>query len=121
MSGHHIALTFLACCCLAKSVSCWSAEPTSASEPSPIPYSTVDEALKALHSKPGVVFHDEGGWIVAMDSEAGTGWLITPPSHPAYPSIVRRKIVNGPAGADMVTSVRCFAAQQVCDKFFGNK
>jgi len=98
-----------------------SAEASLSAEPGPIAYATIEDALKDLHSKSGVTFRDERGWIVAEDLEASTVWLLTPPGHPAYPSIVRRMIVNGPNGAYMNTDVRCLANQETCDKFFANR
>ena len=84
-----------------------------------IPYSSLEEALKDLHSKPGVAFRNEGGWIVAYDSVAIVSWLLTPKGHPAYPSIVKRYIVNRADGASMATETRCFASKATCDKYFG--
>src|SRR5262252_3825087 len=76
-----------------------------------IPYSSLEEALKDLHSKPSVSFRNEGGWIVAYDSVTLVGWLLTPKGHPAYPSIVKRHVVNRPDGARMATEIRCFASK----------
>jgi len=84
-----------------------------------IPYDSLDEAMKALKAKPKVEFRNEGGWIVAYDPETIASWLLTPPGHPAYPSIVKRHVVNTASGAYMATDVRCFASKAVCDKFFG--
>ena len=86
-----------------------------------IPYSSLDEATKALHSKSGVTFRNEGGWIVAYDPKEIVSWLLTPKGHPAYPSIVKRHIVNSAAGAEMATEIRCFADKVTCDKYFGGK
>jgi hypothetical protein len=106
------------------SVSAGGAEP----KPSPqapvgeeIAYATLEEATKALHAKPNVTFRNEAGWIVAYDDAAIVSWLLTPPGHPAYPSIVKRHIVNSAAGAEMATAIRCFATKVVCDKYFGGK
>src|SRR6185436_16037405 len=76
-----------------------------------IPYSSLDEALKDLRAKPSVSFRNEGGWIVAYDSVTLVGWLLTPEGHPAYPSIVKRHIVNSAEGASMATQIRCFASK----------
>lgn len=84
-----------------------------------IPYSSLDEALKDLRSKPSVEFRNEGGWLVAYDSVAIVSWLLTPEGHPAYPSIVKRHIVNRADGASMATEIRCFASKATCDKYFG--
>jgi hypothetical protein len=81
----------------------------------------LEEALKDLRAKPGVTFRKQDGWIVAEEASAFTVWLITPPGHPAYPSMVKRTLVNGPDGAYFDTAVRCLASQDACDKFFGGK
>ena len=86
-----------------------------------IPYSSLEEALKDLHSKPNVAFRNEGGWIVAYASVAIVSWLLTPKGHPAYPSIVKRHIVNRSDSASMATEIRCFASKAACDKYFGGK
>ena len=101
--------------------SLWSAEPHLSSDPGPITYLTLEDALKDLHAKAAVTFRNQNGWIVAEDSAAFTVWLITPPGHPAYPSIVRRMIINKSTGAYMDTAVQCLASKETCDKFFGNK
>jgi hypothetical protein len=108
-------VTLLAAC----SVSVALGQVANAPPDSSIPYSTLDEALKALREKPGVTFRDQDGWVVAEDMQAPAVWLFTPPGHPAYPSMVRRRIVNGPDGASFETSVRCLASKDVCDMFFG--
>jgi hypothetical protein len=84
-----------------------------------IEYSTIDEAIEALRAKPGVTFRDQEGWSVAEDLEGLTVWLFTPPGHPAYPSMVKRTIVNRVDGAHFETAIRCFASKAVCDKYFG--
>jgi hypothetical protein len=88
---------------------------------SDIPYSSLEEATAALKAKKGVTFRTQDGWVVAEDLDAFTVWLLTPPNHPAYPSVVKRTIVNGADGASMQTRIRCFASQETCDKFFGGK
>jgi hypothetical protein len=103
------------------STSATAADPPKTSEPGSIEYATVDEALKALHAKKGVTFRNQNGWLVAEDSVALTTWLFTPSDHPAYPSMVRRRIINKADGAYMDTQIRCLASQETCDKFFGGK
>ncbi len=103
------------------SVVAQSAEPNQHPEESSIAYATLDEAIKALRAKPGVTFRNQNGWLVAEDLQAHTVWLFTPPGHPAYPSMVKRTLVNGPDGASFVTDVRCLASKDICDKYFGSK
>ena len=98
--------------------SVFAAEPVPSGE-SGIEYSTLEEALSSLHAKAGVTFKNQGGWLVANDGTVG--WLFTPPGHPAYPTMIKRHIVNGPDGAHMVTDIRCQASKAVCDRYFGDK
>jgi len=97
------------------------AEPPQLAVDAPITYASVDEALKALRAKPGVTFRSQDGWMVAEDQDALTSWLITPPGHPAYPSLIRRALINKADGAYMDTKIRCFASKDVCDRYFGGK
>jgi hypothetical protein len=98
-----------------------AAESKADADPGPIPYATLAEAEKALRAKPGVKFRNEGGWLVAEDLDAFTVWLLTPVGHPAYPSIVRRALINTADGAHLDTAVRCLASKEVCDKAFGGQ
>jgi len=97
------------------------AEAPESSDANSIGYASVEEALKALKAKPGVTFRTQDGWVVAEDMAVFTTWLFTPFGHPAYPSMVKRAVVNKADGAHMQTSVRCFASKEVCDNFFGSK
>jgi hypothetical protein len=94
------------------------AEPAQASDPSAIEYTSFEQAINALHAKPGVKFHDEDSWVVAEDLQALTVWLLTLPGNPAYPSIMKRAMFKSADAADVETHVRCFASKEVCDKYF---
>lgn len=97
------------------------AEPTQQPEGATISYATLDESIKALRAKPDVTFRSQDGWMVAEDTQAHTVWLFTPPGHPAYPSMVKRTLVNKSEGAYFDTNVRCLASKDMCDKYFGGK
>ena len=97
------------------------AVPAENPEAEAIPYASLEEAMSALRAQPSVTFRHEGAWTIAEDKRAAVVWLLTPVGHPAYPSIVRRSIVNSAQGAHMQTDVRCFASQSVCDKYFGGE
>jgi hypothetical protein len=112
-----VAVLFLAS---AQAIAADSDPPKHAPSHEEIPYASLDEALKALRAKPDVTFRSEGGWTVAYDSEQIVSWLLTPIGHAAYPSIVKRHIVNTAGGAEMATDIRCFATKVVCDKYFGS-
>ena len=95
--------------------------PPNAKQSTDIPYASLEEATSSLRTKKGVTFKSQEGWTVAEDLEAFTVWLLTPTGHPAYPSIVRRTLINGPDGAYMDTNIRCVASKETCDKFCGGK
>jgi len=92
------------------------AQPAASTE---IGFSSLEEATQALRARPGVTFRNQAGWVVAEEAQSSTVWLLTPPGHPAYPSIVKRTLVNSVNGAYFETSIRCFATQDACDKYFG--
>jgi hypothetical protein len=98
-----------------------AADPPAPSYKADIEYSTLEEALASLRAKAGVTFKNEDGWLVANDSSAIVIWLFTPPGHPAYPSMIKRHIVNTPDGAYMNTAIRCLASKAVCDRYFSDK
>lgn len=94
-----------------------------AGQPTPLPeagentigFASVEAALAALHARPDVTWSTRDGWLVAMDPRGPTTWSFPPKGHPAYPSAVKRTIVNGPDGADVNTDVHCEASKAACD------
>lgn len=80
-----------------------------------IEYPNVAAALAGLHAKKGVVFRNENGWTVAEDAAAYTIWSFPPVGHPAYPSAVKRQVVQEHGGSSMQMTVHCEAAKQACD------
>jgi hypothetical protein len=79
-------------------------------------YPTVAAALAGLHAKPGVVFSVRNGWTVATDDGGSTLWSFPPPGHPAYPSAVKRRIVQtADGGWSIGMAVQCGGTKQACD------
>jgi hypothetical protein len=86
-----------------------------------IGYPSVAAALKDLHSKPEVIFREEGGWIIAEDRSHYTLWSFATEGDPAYPSAVKRTAVQGSGGSvTMNMNVLCEAKQDACDKMVAN-
>ena len=82
-----------------------------------IGYPSVAAALKDLHSKPEVIFREEGGWIIAEDRSHYTLWSFATESDPAYPSAVKRTAVQEAGGSvTMNMNILCEAKQDACDK-----
>jgi hypothetical protein len=86
-----------------------------------IGYPSVAAALADLHSKPEVIFREEGGWIIAEDRSHYTLWSFATEGDPAYPSAVKRTAVQEAGGnVTMNMTVLCEATQDACDKMVAN-
>jgi len=86
-----------------------------------IGYPSVAAALKDLHSKPEVIFREEGGWIIAEDRSHYTLWSFATEGDPAYPSAVKRTAVQESGGSvTMNMNILCEAIQDACDKLVAN-
>jgi hypothetical protein len=94
-----------------------AAEPTTPlpETDSSVGYDTVDAALIALRSKPGIVFTTENGWLIATDEAAYTIWSFAPKGYPAYPAVVKRQVTAQTVGSQIEMSVLCEASKQACD------
>jgi hypothetical protein len=83
---------------------------------STIGYPTVEAALTDLHSHADVEFREEHGWTTASDKSHNTVWSFPPVGNPAYPSAVKRMVVQDGKGVSMKMDVLCQASQNACDK-----
>jgi hypothetical protein len=82
-----------------------------------IGYPSVAAALADLHSKPEVIFREEGGYIIADDRSHYTLWSFATEGDPAYPSAVKRTALQEPGGnVTMSMNILCEATQSACDK-----
>ena len=82
---------------------------------STVGYPTVAAALQDLRSRPGVVISEQHGWTVADDEISKTLWSFPPLGNPAYPSAVKRQIVDANGGVTLQMSVLCEAGKAACD------
>jgi hypothetical protein len=86
-----------------------------------IGYPSVAAALADLHSKPEVLFREEGGWIIAEDRSHYTLWSFATEGDPAYPSAVKRTAVQETGGSvTMNMNILCESTQDACDKMVAN-
>jgi hypothetical protein len=86
-----------------------------------IGYPSVAAALADLHSKPEVLFREEGGWIIAEDRSHYTLWSFATEGDPAYPSAVKRTVVQESGGSvTMNMNILCESTQEACDKVVAN-
>lgn len=78
-------------------------------------YPSPQAAEKALRLKPDVALREENGWLVVTDRQEHTIWSIALKENPAYPTAVKRTVVetNGSVGMDM--KVQCGASKDTCD------
>jgi hypothetical protein len=86
-----------------------------------IGYPSVAAALADLHSKPEVLFREEGGWIIAEDRSHYTLWSFATEGDPAYPSAVKRTAVQAAGGSvTMNMNILCESTPDACDKLAAN-
>ena len=76
------------------------------------------EELEQLKSRPDARFREQQGWtIVTVDNpEERAIWSFTPKSHPAYPSVVKREVVEEGGEIRVRTTVICRSTKPVCDQ-----
>jgi hypothetical protein len=80
-----------------------------------IGYPSVEAALEALRQKPGVTFRTENGWLIAEDENARTIWSFAPRGHPAYPTAVKRTVVDKNGATAIQMDILCEADKEACD------
>lgn len=78
-------------------------------------YSSTEEAIAALKQKPSAEFRTERGWTVISIKDEHTGWSFPPPDHPAYPSAIKREVVEKDGTVYLETRVSCGASKSACD------
>jgi hypothetical protein len=93
-----------------------------AAQPTPLPesdesigYESVADALEALSSDPRVQWSKENGWPIATDEGRRSIWSFAPPSYPAYPAVVLRRVTPKGSGSAIEMSVLCEASKAACD------
>jgi len=86
------------------------------SNSSSIGYASVAAAPADLHSKPEVNFSIQNGWTIAEDRSHSSFWSFPPEGDPAYPSAVKRIVVQTGAGINLEMKVLCQSTQTACDK-----
>jgi hypothetical protein len=79
-------------------------------------YATVAIALEALRAKSGVKISDLSGWTVIEDRSTLSLWSFTPPSHPAHPAAIHRKVIQEGNNIFVKMHVLCEAPKPACDK-----
>jgi len=82
---------------------------------SSVGYPTVAATLQGLHSSAGVTFSSQGGWTVAVDTATSTIWSFAPAGDPAFPAVVKRRVVPHGAASNVNMDVLCESTKQACD------
>jgi hypothetical protein len=94
--------------------------PNEAAQEFEIGYTSVLAARNALLSNGNIAVSVENGWTIAGDRDNYTMWSFAPPGDPAYPSVVKRIIVQGHGGLDIKMSVLCEAPKSACKQLVEN-
>lgn len=80
-----------------------------------IEYESVTEALRALRTKPNVQISVQNGWTIVEESADHAIWSFAPDAHPAFPAVVKRKVVEKDGMVSIKTDVACEATKSNCD------
>jgi hypothetical protein len=81
--------------------------------PSEIGYPSPEAAESALKAKAGVSIREKDNWLVVVDPSDGEAvWTFALRSNPAYPTAIKRKVVE----RNLEMRVMCWASKDACDK-----
>ena len=89
-----------------------------AQTPSPIAYKTVAQAYNAMRANAGAkAQQDADGWItVVVGQGADEGiWTFPPKGNPAFPSVVKRQVIDRDGHLFVAMDVLCQAKKEPCD------
>ena len=85
-----------------------------------IGYDSVTAARKGLQAKPTAMTQEQDGWTIVTD-EGGdhfTTWTFAPKSHPAYPAVFRRDVIEKNGQPTLVTHLLCESSRRSCDQLY---
>ena len=78
-------------------------------------YEHVEDALNSLKSNKNTEISEIQGWTMISDNENREMWSFPPKSHQAYPSVIRRAVVEKNGQIGIGTQVSCGAKKDACD------
>jgi len=79
-------------------------------------YPTVQAAFEALKARKDVRMTSQDGWTIVEDPASSTLWSFVPASHPAYPAVIRRELVEREGRKAVGMSALCQGPRAACDK-----
>ena len=82
---------------------------------SDIGYPSPAAALTALKAKPGVKIKVEEQWYILSDPSDNSLWSIARQSNPAYPSAVKRSVIERDGALHLDMKVLCGSTKEACD------
>jgi hypothetical protein len=83
-------------------------------------YPTVAAAFEALKARKDVKMTSQDGWTIIEDPASSTLWSFAPPNHPAYPAVIRRRLVERDGGKVGEMTALCQATRTACDKLMAD-
>lgn len=86
--------------------------------PTPIGFSSVQEAYDSLSADSGARKSEYEGWTLFTQKAGGKYilWSFTPEDHPVHPSAVRREVVNQDGEVSISMDVLCYSSRFDCDQ-----
>ena len=86
--------------------------------PTPIGFSSVQEAYDSLNADADAIKSEYEGWTLFTQKADGKYilWSFTPVDHPVHPSAVRRDVVKKDGEVFITMAVLCYASHFDCDQ-----
>ncbi len=77
---------------------------------------SVEKVLAELKLNPEIEMRKNRGWTIARSDTLRSIWSFAPENHEAYPSYVKREVVEENGTVFIETTAQCGATKTVCDK-----
>ena len=75
------------------------------------------KTLENLRNNPDATFRNNNGWVIINidNGDEKSIYSFTPESHPAYPAIVKREVIEKDGSIHLEMTAKCGASKKVCD------
>ena len=103
-------------CAILSDASAQAKELSMQKAPETFGFSSPQEALQILRSRPNIVYRQSQGWIIAIDASSRTTWSFPRKGSPAFPSVIQEVVI--PFGDEFRVEMRvlCGGPQSACDQ-----
>jgi len=79
-------------------------------------YASVAEARRAVVVLAGSTSSEQSGWLIVEVKATQTMWSFPPERHAAYPSVVKRTVIESEGRLSVEMDILCEATKFACDR-----